>query len=199
MLGTQIRSWEWLEQLYQDYALTPYPIGASIPLADTELLIVYRGVVQLFTIHPNGDETLLGLAGPSMPIGLPISLINPYQAVALTQVDILRLPWAEVEASPELSSRLLPHLVLRLRQTEAWLALSGRRPVSERLKQLLLLLGQDFGQRTPQGTRLSVRLTHQHLANAIGATRVTVTRLLSEFRSDGWLVLDSSRHLVICD
>ncbi|NJK72404.1 MAG: Crp/Fnr family transcriptional regulator [Synechococcaceae cyanobacterium SM2_3_60] len=199
MLGTQVRSREWLEQLYQDYALTPYPMGASITLTDSELLIVYRGVVQLFTIHPNGDETLLGLAGPSTPIGLPISVIDPYQAVALTQVDVLRLPWAEVETSPELSSRLLPHLVLRLRQTEAWLALSGRRPVSERLKQLLLLLKQDFGQRTPQGTRLTVRLTHQHLANAIGATRVTVTRLLSEFRSEGWLRLDGSRHLVICD
>lgn len=199
MLELQPSSRQWLEQLYQDYSLTPYPMGATIPMSPHDLLIIYRGVVQLFTIHPNGDETLLGLAGPSMPIGMPISLINPYQAIALTQADVLRLPWAEIEASPELAARLFPHIVLRLRQTEAWLALAGRRPVSERLKQLLLLLSQDFGQATTAGTRLTVRLTHQHLANAIGATRVTVTRLLSEFRNEGWLTMDNCRHIVICN
>jgi CRP-like cAMP-binding protein len=35
------------------------------------------------------------------------------------------------------------------------------------------------------------------LANAIGTTRVTVTRLLGEFQTQGKVSLDGDRHLVI--
>jgi CRP-like cAMP-binding protein len=45
--------------------------------------------------------------------------------------------------------------------------------------------------------RLQVRLTHQDLANAIGTTRVTITRLLNRFRQQGWVAVDKNRHLVI--
>jgi CRP-like cAMP-binding protein len=42
-----------------------------------------------------------------------------------------------------------------------------------------------------------VRLTHQMLANAIGTTRVTITRLLGDLQSQGRISFDSDRHLVI--
>jgi CRP-like cAMP-binding protein len=79
------------------------------------------------------------------------------------------------------------HLMLRLQQSEAWLAISGKRLVADRLRQLLLLVAQDFGQVEPSGVRIPVRLTHHQLATAIGTTRVTVTRLLKEFKEEGWL------------
>ncbi|GAB4378171.1 MAG: Crp/Fnr family transcriptional regulator [Elainellaceae cyanobacterium] len=165
-------------------------------LAD-EVLVVCRGVVQLGTLYDNGDEALLGLACPSMPFGLPLSFIRPYQAVALTDVDILRLRLAEVEQSPMLAQGIFRHLARRLQQTEAVLATVGYRRVEERLRHLLLLLKQEVGQPTAEGTRLSVRLTHQQLANAIGTTRVTVTRLLSQLQEAGWLAIDSHRHIIL--
>jgi len=55
----------------------------------------------------------------------------------------------------------------------------------------------EIGAPCDEGTRLSVRLTHQHLASAIGTTRVTVTRLLGKLKEEGWLKLDSSRHIVL--
>jgi len=64
---------------------------------------------------------------------------------------------------------------------------------------LLLLLKQEIGQPVDQGTRLTVRLTHQHLANAISTTRVTVTRLMGKLQQEGWLVVDKQRHIIIPD
>ncbi|MEN9221521.1 MAG: Crp/Fnr family transcriptional regulator, partial [Thermostichus sp. BF3_bins_97] len=84
-----------------------------------------------------------------------------------------------------------------LRQTEALLALAGRRRVEDRLRQLLSLLAGELGSPTAAGIRINVRLTHQDLANAIGTTRVTITRLLNRFRQQGWITLDKHRHLVI--
>jgi CRP-like cAMP-binding protein len=186
-----------LEQLYLGRSLNPYPVGAILSLQVEEIAIVCRGVVQLSTIHENGDETLLGLVGPSMPIGLPLTAIDSYQAIALTPVDILRLSIQEIEASDVLAAGLYRQLVSRLKQAESWLALSGERPVSERLRSLLTLLAQEFGQVGTDGIYISIRLTHLQLANAIGATRVTVTRLLQDFRARGWLSLNAQRHLVV--
>jgi CRP-like cAMP-binding protein len=162
-----------------------------------EILVVCRGVVQLGTLYDSGDESLLGLACPSMPFGLPLSSIRPYQAMALTDVDLMRLRLVEIEQSPMLAHGIFRHLARRLQQTEAVLAMVGYRRVEERLRHLLMLLKQEVGQPTASGTRLSVRLTHQQLANAIGTTRVTVTRLLSQLQEEGWLSIDSSRHIVL--
>ncbi|MBE9180557.1 Crp/Fnr family transcriptional regulator [Oculatella sp. LEGE 06141] len=186
-----------LEELYQGRSLHPYCSGQAIPMLPNEVWVVCRGVVQLGTFYDSGDEALLGLACPSMPFGLPLTIIRPYQAVALTDADLMRLTLAEIEQSPMLAKGIFRHIARRLRQTEAVLAMVGYRRVEDRLRHLLLLLKQEIGQPSPNGNRLSVRLTHQQLANAIGTTRVTVTRLLSQLKEEGWLSIDSNRHIVL--
>ncbi|MER3478174.1 MAG: transcriptional regulator, partial [Leptolyngbya sp. ERB_1_2] len=88
-----------LEQLYRERALQPFRSGQIIPLRPDELWVVCRGVVVLNTLHPTGDEALLGVATPSMPFGLPLTWISPYQAISLTDVDLLPLTLLEVERS----------------------------------------------------------------------------------------------------
>jgi CRP-like cAMP-binding protein len=186
-----------LEQLYHDRTLHPFAGGQNIPMKSHEIWVVCRGVVQLGTLYDTGDEALLGLACPSMPFGLPLTLIRPYQATALSSADLMRLTLSEVEQSPALAQGIFRHVTRRLRQTEAMLAMVGYRRVEDRLRHLLLLLKQEVGHPTPEGTRISVRLTHQQLANSIGTTRVTVTRLLSQLRNEGWLLVDRNRHIII--
>ncbi|MDX2241717.1 MAG: Crp/Fnr family transcriptional regulator [Leptolyngbyaceae cyanobacterium bins.302] len=187
---------QFLEEVYQGRHLQAFRAGQSISLNPQDIWIVYRGVVQLSTLYQSGDEALLGLACSSMPFGLPLSLIHPYQAIALSDVDLLCLTVTEVQQSSALSQEIFQHLTRRLRQAEAMLAMAGCRRVEDRLRQLLLLLQMEIGQPSPEGTRLSVRLTHQHLASAIGTTRVTVTRLLGKLKDEGWLKLDRDRHIV---
>lgn len=188
---------QFLEELYQGRSLRSFRAGQVIPLNSQDIWIVCRGIVQLNTLYPNGDEALLGLACPSTPFGLPLSMINPYQAIALSDVDLMSLTMTEVYQSPTISKGILPHVFRRLRQTEAMLAMAGCRRVEDRLYQLLLLLKMEISQPSLEGTRLSVRLTHQHLASAIGTTRVTVTRLLGKMKSEGWLKFDKDRHIVL--
>ncbi len=186
-----------LEQLYRERTLQPFRSGQIIPMRPDELWVVCRGVVILNTLHPTGDEALLSVATPSMPFGLPLTWISPYQAIALTDVDLLPLTLMEIERSPALCQGLFRHLSRRLQQAEAFLALSGCRRVEERLKQLLILLQHEVGQPTQRGTRIHVRLTHQQLANAIGTTRVTVTRLIGQLKQEGWLAIDAKRHIIL--
>lgn len=185
-----------LEQLYRERSLITYPAGANIPLQPQDLHIVYRGVAQLHTLHADGGETIVGLCGPSTAFGKAITSVDPYWATALSEITLLPLTMREIEASPVLMAGIFPQLIRRLQQVEAWLAISGRRLVGDRLQSLLIQLAQDFGHVEPGGVRIKLRLTHHQISTIIGTTRVTVTRLLRDFKNEGWLSIQQ-RQLIL--
>lgn len=188
-----------LEEVYQGRQTYEFKGGYTIPLHPHDIWIVSRGVVQLRTVHCDGNETTLGLIYPEMPFGLPLTQLDPYEAVALTEVVLMRLSQTEIDQSPRLAQEILCQLNRRLQQTEALLALSNQHFISDRLQALLLLLKKELGQTTPEGVRIRVRFTHQQLANLVGTSRATVTRLITFLRKKEWLSIDQSRHLVIHD
>jgi CRP-like cAMP-binding protein len=176
-----------------------YEKGEQIPLEVQGVWEVYRGIVQLSTVNPNGDDVLLGWAKPSVLFGIWLTRIEMNQAKALSDVYLRQYSVTEIENSPHLSQKMLTQVVQRLRQTETLLTIAGIRRVDERLKQLLMLLKEELGEPVAEGTRLSVRFTHQNLANAINATRVTVTKLLNQFQQNNYIQLDSDRRIILLE
>ncbi|HBB34838.1 MAG TPA: transcriptional regulator [Cyanobacteria bacterium UBA8803] len=171
--------------------------GDLIPLQPEKLWLVRHGLVKVSTINERGEEVLLGLLGPTMAFGSNLTDLPTYQAIALTpQVELASISCSEITASPKLATAVLPQISQRLRQTEALLAISGRRQAKDRLYHLLLFLKQQFGQPLAQGTRLSIRLTHQDLADACCTTRVTITRLLGKLQQQGYITFDTQNHMI---
>lgn len=197
LLASSVDLRQSLEHLYEERTLNPFESGQTIELLPDDIWIVERGIVQLGILYDTGDESLLGLACASSLFGLPLTSMRPYQATALTHVDLIKVTLEEIQTSAVLAHSLFSHLSRRLAQAEAMAAMAGYRRVEDRLKHLLVLLGQEIGQVTETGIRLSVRLTHQQLANAIGTTRVTVTRLINLLRRDEWLTFDRHRHILL--
>lgn len=174
-----------------------YAKGQKIPLVSQGVWQVTQGLVQLSTLCENGEEVWLGWAEPSSLFGNWFSLLTVYQATALSDVHLVWFSLSEINTSPRLAQAILPLMVRRMRQTEALLAIAGNRRVEERLQQFLCLMKQEIGQAVEGGTRIGVRLTHQNLANAIGTTRVTVTRLLNKLKQEGVITFDGDRHIII--
>jgi CRP-like cAMP-binding protein len=174
-----------------------YDRGEMIPLSGEGVWQVYRGTAQIGQISEAGEEILLGWVQSGIFFGLSFTSLDCYQARALSEVYLKWYTIAEVESSSELTRTMLTQLIRRQQQTEALLAIAGLKRVEERLQQLLWLLKREMGEPISGGYRLSTRLTHQNLANAIGTTRVTVTRLLGEFQRQGWVSTDSDRHLIV--
>lgn len=54
----------------------------------------------------------------------------------------------------------------------------------EKLARLILRWGRDFGERTSEGVQVRIVLTQEEIAQIIGASRETVTRLLSVLKRD---------------
>lgn len=86
---------------------------------------------------------------------------------------------------PEITSALLERSTLRARALGITLAIHGAVRVRDRLMLTLWHLADRWGHVTPRGIVLPIPLTHETLAQLIGARRSPVTVALGELRREG--------------
>lgn len=67
---------------------------------------------------------------------------------------------------------------------------------AQRMATTLLGACQEFGSVTPRGIELNLGLSHALWAALIHANRVTVTRTLSRFEQEGWLLREGKRLVI---
>jgi CRP-like cAMP-binding protein len=178
-------------------ALKTFKKGEKVPLDTKNIWIVYSGYMQVSTLHASGDESILGFLGPLMPVSLKLSFLATYEAIALTDVELLQFSVEEIENSPELLHAINLQTIRCLRQAEALLWANGKRPIIDRLRDFLYLIAREFGQSTAEGVRIDFRLRHYQIANAIGTTRVTASRFLRELREQGVFHVGKDKHMYI--
>ncbi|MEM9274849.1 MAG: Crp/Fnr family transcriptional regulator [Cyanobacteria bacterium P01_F01_bin.143] len=184
-------------QKSQEILLDFYEKGEEIALLNTGIWQVYRGVVQLSKIDVSGKKIILGwvTSGHVFDNQKDESVI--YHAQAMSDVYVRCLTPQYLRIYPQLVTELIAKLSYRLIQTQKLLTIAAIKLVEDRLWELLSMLKEEMGQPVSNGTRLTVRFTHQNIANVIGATRVTVTRVLGEFQTKNWIEFDSDRHIII--
>ena len=89
---------------------------------------------------------------------------------------------------------VIQELTRRLREMDEQASSLSFQRVKERTKGLFLRLAQDPA--TARGPRRRRALTHQQIADMIGTSRETVTRVVKELKQDGWLQQEGKRYLV---
>jgi CRP-like cAMP-binding protein len=181
-----------------ELSLQQYERGDEITVLDSGIWQIYRGVVQLSRIQQDGTEIIMGWVTAN---GIFDNSFNnssvSYRALALTNIYARRYSTKEIMHNPLLARQLIAQFSDRLLQSEQLLEIIAVKRVEERFRRLLLMLKQELGQPVSDGIRLQARFTHQHLAEAICTTRVTITRILGDLRNQDLIYFDCDRHLVI--
>lgn len=184
-------------EFFRSRSCQTYCKGEVVSLSPQTICYVTQGIVKLTTLSEHGEDVLVGVAGPSMVFGSSLTSLSTYQAVGLSEVQLVSVPFAEMFGSPQLAQVLLPKINQRLQQAEQFLAMYGQLRVEDRLSRLLTLLGQEIGETCEEGRRLQARLTHQDIASACCSTRVTMTRLLGKLQQEGKVMFDGHNHLIL--
>lgn len=140
---------------------------------------VISGLVRTVTWSEDGEVIPLGLWSPSSIIGVPISQIEPCELQCLSAVELVRLPVDYILTV----DTLLKHTA----QVNRMLEIMHCRQVQDRLLKFVCWLAENFGQPASHGQLISIRITHQEMAETIGTSRVTVTRFIKQLEADGWL------------
>ncbi|WP_204141006.1 global nitrogen regulator NtcA [Halomicronema sp. CCY15110] len=164
-----------------------------------------KGAVKLSRVYEIGEEITVALLRENSVFGV-LSLITGersdrfYHAVAFTPVELLSLPIDQVQPAltenPELAMVMLKGLSSRILQTEMMIETLAHRDMGSRLVSFLLILCRDFGMPSSDGITIDLKLSHQAIAEAIGSTRVTVTRLLGDLRQEGMIAIHKKKITV---
>jgi CRP/FNR family transcriptional regulator len=89
----------------------------------------------------------------------------------------------------ETQEKVLNNLLLILcsRYRESWekIQMLNYKNAGHRVKILFLMLSDKYGEKTPEGITLNIKLTHQEMAEMTGMTRETVTRVIDKWQRDG--------------
>jgi CRP/FNR family transcriptional regulator, cyclic AMP receptor protein len=175
-----------------------YPKGSVILFEDDpgdSLFIVRVGRVKVVLVGEDGREVILGVLGVGEHFG-ELSLIDnePRSAHVIAMEDskllVLRRDdfRRRVEATPAVAWALLSELSRRLRRADGKIGGLVLLDVPGRIARLLL----DFSEEAGGGT-IDKPLTHQTIAQMIGASRETVSRAMREFQDAGWIGVERRR------
>jgi CRP-like cAMP-binding protein len=160
-----------------------------IPLQPEMLLQIDRGVVRTITWNEEGIMVTLGYWGTGDVVGQPLSNLQPYQIECITSVEVSYVPSSQTE-------RVLTAICQHVQQAEELLSIIRLTSARDRLLQVLLWLARKFARPVERGQLIDIRLTHQEIAEFIGMTRVSVTRLLSQLEQEG-IIGRPRRHFIV--
>jgi len=164
------------------------------------LFLLKQGRVRLYRLSPDGKSLTTAIIEPGSVFGEMALLGQGMQdsfAEALEDSILYTLSRRDVQevllGDPRVSRRLLELVSRRLTDTERKLEEFAFKNVPQRLASLLLQLAH-VPPGPPKGpVSLPVRYTHQQLAEMIGTYRETVTKVLNDFRQQGWIRMDHGR------
>lgn len=175
-----------------------YPKGSVILFQDDpgdSLFVLRDGRVKVVLIGEDGREVILGVLEPGAHFG-ELALIDdqPRSAhvIAMEDAQLLVLRREDfkrrVEANPTVAWALLTELSRRLRRADVKIGGLVLLDVPGRIARLLLDLADESG-----SEQIEKPLTHQTIAQMIGASRETVSRAMKEFQDAGLIRVERRR------
>ena len=154
--------------------------------------IVQQGNVKCVKSTPEGREVTLKVLMPGDLFCCEASAFSgdshPGCAQSMgdgTVIKIHRKAMLEViQKNPEAAVSIINYLSLRLRESQDNAKAFALDRAEQRVAAILVNLAERSGVQETQGLRISVRLTHQDLADMAGLTKETTSRILSRFKKE---------------
>ncbi|HEY6065109.1 MAG TPA: Crp/Fnr family transcriptional regulator [Thermoanaerobaculia bacterium] len=191
-----------LDALCRAASVRPYAAGETILREDEPgdlFFVILRGQVKVFVDSEHGREVVLTHLQTGDFFGemalfdnetrsASVSALTSSELVVLRRKDFL----AVLEEEFPIARRILATLSVRLRRANEMIESLVLLDVGGRLAGYLLRLARESGTPQEEGWYSVSRPTHQVIANTIGASRETVTRLLRQFTDRGLIRMKGS-------
>ena len=155
------------------------------------VFVLCSGKVKLTTSSSEGRTLIVRIAGPGEVLGVSAVLLQKayemsVETVEPCQVNFIRseefMAWIQNDrdAMMSVARQLSGDYYAAQREIRAF---GLAQTTTEKLARLVLDWCDTSGEKTDTGVRLKVLLTHEEIAQMIGTTRETVTRLLTSLKS----------------
>lgn len=168
-----------------------------------DFFVVTEGTIRLFTLLPDGRRQVTGFAERGSFLGLAADDTYAFGAEALTPVHLCRFPHVAMtrltERFPHLEQRLRREASRELARSHARMTLLGRKSAQERLASFLMerigchhrITGLDTGTELA----LTLPMPRSDIADYLGLTIETISRVLSLFKREGLINIHGITHI----
>ncbi len=165
------------------------------------MYVIAEGRVKVTKLSGDGREKILEFLDSgaffgemslldSAPRSASVTTLAETRVWALARKDFLSL----LRKSPDLAMAVIQELTQRLRnENEQASSLSFQRVKDRTMGLLVRLAREDVGR---SGRLSTPNLTHQQIADMIGTSRETVTRVVKGLKEQGWLEQEGKHYLV---
>lgn len=195
-----------LDKLVRLAARKRYPKDAVVFFeneAGDTLFMVADGRIKVTILGDDGREVILSVLGAGEFFGDMSLLDNEPRsatAIAAEESELLSLSRADFEGlmkeNPGIMHTLIRVLISRLRHANHQISTLALLDVYGRVARVIVDLARDDGRRLKDGRIAFQRPTHQEIANRIGTTRETVTRMLKDLQRQGMIKV-SGKEIVV--
>ena len=164
------------------------------------------GAVMLYKLLPDGRRQVVELIGPGDVFGISTTAAYECSAETLVSGQVIAYDRAVVERSPELFRRLSARIQAQFCAMHEHAVLLGRKSALERVASFIMQCVLGRGRRggpVPCGSENSINvrlgMTRQEMADYLGLTIETVSRVFSELRRRGIVTIDRQEHVLVQD
>jgi len=160
---------------------------------------VISGVVRVSKLLPDGRRQISAFHMPGEMFGFEANELHHASAEAVVPVKVVAYKWEGVLGTERQSAsfvrELLSLTVLGLRHTQDHLLLLGRKNALERLAEFLLEMSARMG----GSAVLELAMPRHDIADYLGLTLETVSRMFAELKEMGAIKLESARRVHLLD
>jgi CRP-like cAMP-binding protein len=158
---------------------------------------VLTGAVRSCRLLADGRRHIGEFLLPGDFIGLELDDVYRFTAEAVSDATLMRYSRQAVdhmaEQRPRLGRCLLDRICGDLFAAQSQMLLLGRKNAMERLASFLLSMAD----RTGSGDRLSLPMTRSDIADHLGLTTETVSRVFGQLKSQGVIRMQASSEVVL--
>lgn len=198
-----------IERLFEAASLRVYPAQSCIlPQGSSRstFFFLLNGEVSVSVYLPDGRRVLCALYQPGTIFGFPlVGQERPRwsSADAFTEATLALVSRQHFErVIHTLPSAVVADFFNRLLMRQARFAMRLLHcmvlDLPGRLALALIELGDAFGQSAAEGLCITLPLTHEHLAEMVGASRERVSKAMAEFAHRGWIRY-GRRSITLCN
>ncbi len=159
---------------------------------------LHSGKCKMTKLAPNGKEQIVRFVRKGEIVGHRSVISNSVAhltVTALEDMEVCFIPKQEIldifMKNPDFSLGITQSIAHDLDEANSSIANMAQKNVRERLAESLLFFEKIFGVDTDGF--ISVTLTREEIANAIGTATESTIRLLSEFKKEGYITLSGKK------
>jgi CRP-like cAMP-binding protein len=157
------------------------------------LVLIQSGSVKSTQLSPNGNEVILWMNGSGEAVGVPAdtpACSHTCSARAMEQCKALTWEYTRLQnflaEYPQIRKNISQILSNRLNELEERFREVATEKVAKRVALALLRLLKQVGKQSPRG--IEVSLSREELAQMTGTTLFTISRLLSKWGEEGFIL-----------